>query len=90
MLQSAAAAQEHSIKKRNSPIAANNITKNNSMKQNSVRKSSIVAIDESGQSMVDFDLSESKFTVGGFLNTGESPHDNDKSVVAFSKQGSDS
>ena len=49
-----------------------------------------MAIDESGHSMVDFDLSESKFTVGGFINTGESPLNVDKSNLVFSKQGSDS
>lgn len=31
-------------------------------------KSNIMAIDESGTSLVDFDLSESKFTMGGFVD----------------------
>ena len=53
-----------------------------------------MAIDESGQS-VDFDLSESKFTMGGFLPMGESPLNQEKSGlsgvgIGISKQGSDS
>ena len=40
--------------------------------------------------MVDFDLSESRFTVGGFLPTGESPLNQEKSGLAISKRGSDS
>lgn len=34
----------------------------------SASKSNIMAIDESATSLVDFDLSESKFTMGGFLD----------------------
>ena len=42
--------------------------------------------------MVDFDLSESKFTMGGFLPTGDSPMNNDKSggMMGITRQGSDS
>ena len=44
-----------------------------------------MAIDESGASLVDFDLSESKFTMGGFLDrTANEPSVGDK-TLAFSK-----
>ena len=39
--------------------------------------------------MVDFDLSESKFTVGGFIPTGESPLNVNHSHITITKQGSD-
>ena len=48
-----------------------------------------MGIDESANSLVDFDLSESKFTMGGFFDKtqGESQHEK---TVALSKQGTDS
>jgi hypothetical protein len=38
------------------------------MRLGSASKSNIVAIDESGASLVDFDLSESKFTIGNMFD----------------------
>jgi len=50
------------------------------MKMGSGSKSNIIAVDESAQSMVDFDLSDSKFTLGLFENNNRdsSPGLNEK------------
>ena len=41
-----------------------------------------MAIDESGASLVDFDLSESKFTMGGFFDKTQAEQDK---TIALSK-----
>ena len=51
-------------------------------RQGSGSKSNIMAIDESGTSLVDFDLSESKFTMGGFFDKTQAEQDK---TIALSK-----
>ena len=59
----------------------------------SASKSNIIAIDESGASMgaslVDFDLSESKFTMGGFLDRTPNLDSQADKTLAFSRQGTE-
>lgn len=51
-------------------------------------KSNIVAIDDSIQSLVDFDLSESKFTMGAFDHMNRDPSPAPAEKLNASKQGS--
>ena len=58
------------------------------MKMSSASKSNIMAIDESGASLVDFDLSESKFTIG---NMFDKTNDNRiEQLTQIKRQGTDS
>lgn len=54
------------------------------------KRSNIIAVDESAQSLVDFDLSESKFTMGLFENTNRDPSPSgNMERLRLNKQGTD-
>jgi len=71
------------------PNKTSGVNDNSAKKMGSGSKSNIMAVDESVQSMVDFDLSDSKFTTGLFEsnNRDQSPGLTEK--LNLTKQGTE-